>query len=99
VSYRILARHGYRHETVNHIAHEHARGTTHVNSIENFWSLVKQSIAGQFHSISVKHLGKYVDETAYKFDRRGTDYFPEMVARLVGGTPIPYRVLVANPEA
>ena len=74
------------------------RGLAHTNSIENFWSLFKRSIAGQFHSISVKHMGKYVDETAYKFNRRGTDYFPETVARLVDGTPFPYRTLIETTE-
>ena len=33
-SYRALARHGYRHEAVNHSADEWVRGDTHVNSIE-----------------------------------------------------------------
>ncbi len=97
-AYRILSRHGYRHEAVVHIAHEWTRGTAHTNSIENFWSLFKRSISGQFHSISVKHMGAYVDETAYKFNRRGSDYFPETVARLVNGTPFPYAVLTGAPE-
>ncbi len=97
-AYRILAKHGYRHESVVHIARQFARGTFHTNSIENFWSLIKRSIEGQFHSIGVKHLGAYVDETAYKFNRRGTDFFPETVARLVNGTPFPYRTLVSTEE-
>ncbi len=98
-AYRILSKHGYRHEAVVHIAHEWTRGLAHTNSIENFWSLFKRSIAGQFHSISVKHMGKYVDETAYKFNRRGTVYFPETVARLVNGTPFPYAVLIEKPKS
>jgi hypothetical protein len=84
---------------VVHIAHEWTRGLAHTNSIENFWSLFKRSISGQFHSISVKHMGKYVDETAYKFNRRGTEYFPETVARLVNGTPFPYRTLIETTES
>ncbi len=96
-AYRILSRYGYRHQGVVHIAHQWTKGTAHTNSIENSWSLFKRSIAGQFHSISVKHLGKYVDETAYKFNRRGTDYFPETVARLVNGTPFTYRALIEKP--
>jgi hypothetical protein len=97
-AYRILSKHGYRHEAAVHIAHEWTRGLAHTNSIENFWSPFKRSIAGQFHSISVKHMGKYVDETAYKFNRRGTDYFPERVARLMNATPFPYQVLIEKPK-
>jgi hypothetical protein len=92
--YRILAEKGYHHERVVHIAKQWTRGTVHTNAIENFWSLFKRSIAGQFHSISVKHLGSYVDETAYKFNRRGTDYFPETVSRLVNSEPMPFALLV-----
>ena len=80
-SYRALARHGYRHETVNHSADEWVRGETHVNSIEGFWSQLKRSIRGTHIHVSAKHLPKYLGEFEFRYNMRK---FPNlMFARLL----------------
>ena len=45
-------------------------GNTHTNTIESFWALLKRGMFGQFHSVSKKHLQKYVDEFCYRYNLR-----------------------------
>jgi transposase-like protein/Zn ribbon nucleic-acid-binding protein len=77
VCYQRLSKAGYSHQTVAHAAHEWTRGIVHTNTIEGFWSQLKRSIHGTFHSVSRKHLQKYVNEFAYRYNRRksGTPMF------------------------
>lgn len=68
--YRTLTRMGYIHESVNHSANEWARGKTHTNTIEGFWSQMKRSIDGTYHAISPKYLQTYVNEFAWRYNQR-----------------------------
>jgi len=43
---------------------------THVNSIENFWRHLKQSIKGTHTSVSPEKLETYAKEFEYRFNRR-----------------------------
>jgi transposase len=80
-SYGKLARHGYRHSTVNHSLDEWVRGKTHTNSIEGFWSQIKRSIRGTHIHVSAKHLSKYLGEFEFRYNLRRS---PEMMfARLL----------------
>jgi len=72
-SYRHLPNFGYIHETVNHGSKEYVRANVHTNSIDGFWSQLKRSIHGTFHHVSGKHLQKYVNEFAYRYNRRKSD--------------------------
>lgn len=67
--YTWLGRH-YKHGVVNHRKKEYARGDLHTNTIEGFWSQLKRSINGTYHYVSPKHLQKYVDEFAFRYDHR-----------------------------
>ncbi len=40
------------------------------NAVEGFWSHLKRTIFGVYHNVSKKHLQKYVDEIAYRFNTR-----------------------------
>ncbi len=48
-------------------------GDIHTNTIEGFWALLKRGMFGQFHSVSQKHLQKYVDEFCYRYNLRKAD--------------------------
>ena len=61
-----------KHEVVNHSQDEFVRGDFHTNSVEGFFSQLKRSIYGIYHSVSPKHLHRYVDETAYRYNTRQT---------------------------
>ena len=59
------------HEVVNHSAQEYVRtGNIHTNSIEGAFSLLKRSIIGIYHQVTPKHLARYCDETAYRYNNR-----------------------------
>lgn len=77
----------YDHQTVKHGASEYVRGMIHTNSIEGFWSLLKRGIIGIYHFTSEKHLQKYVDEFAYRYNSRTThdsERFADMVGNVQG---------------
>lgn len=80
-SYNQLSRHGYKHGRVNHSADEWVRGATHTNSIEGFWSRLKNSIRGTHVHVSRKHLSKYLGEFEFRWNSR---HAPEsMLPRLL----------------
>jgi transposase-like protein len=86
-----------RHETVNHIAGEYVRGDVTTNAIESAFSLFKRGLVGQFHKLSGKHLGRYLAEFEYRFNRRNDDgVFAETVRRLAGFKPLPFDVLTSE---
>ncbi len=49
---------------------EFSRGIVHVNTIEGFWSYVKNGIRGSYKSISKKYLPFYLAEYEWKFNHR-----------------------------
>lgn len=80
-SYKILGRLGYDHRTVEHGRKVWARGDTHVNTLEGFWSMLKRSIRGTHIHVSPKHLPKYLGEFEFRWNLR---HAPEtMFARLL----------------
>ncbi len=69
-SYRLLKRLGYNHQTVEHGRGQFVKGNTHTNTLEGFWSQLKRSIHGTYHSVSPKYLQTYVNEFSYRYNRR-----------------------------
>lgn len=84
--YKNMASYGFRHGMVRHGLREYVRGDIHTNTIEGFWSQMKRSIDGTYHSVSPKHLQSYVDEFAYRYNHRasGVPLFHLLLGRLVG---------------
>lgn len=58
----------YKHESVNHSGREYVKGDVHTNTIESFWSLLKRGHYGIFHTISDKHLHRYLAEFEARWD-------------------------------
>jgi transposase-like protein len=84
----------YDHSTVNHSKLEYVVGLTHTNSIENFWSLFKRGVVGQFHHVSQKHLDRYLDEFTYRFNGREDDkLFRNTLRNLVTGKTLTFEKL------
>ena len=48
-------------------------GDIHTNTIDGFWALLKRGMFGQFHSVSRKHLQRYVDEFCFRYNLREVD--------------------------
>jgi transposase-like protein len=64
----------YVHLTVNHSLGQFSDGKgTHTNNIENFWSIVKRGHHGVYHSWSVKHMQRYIDEFCFRANHRKDD--------------------------
>jgi len=68
-SYSKLKR-NYQHSTINHSLKIYVEGEIHTNSIENFWSVLKRGIYGIYHSVSERHLDRYLNEFASRFNER-----------------------------
>jgi transposase-like protein len=84
-----------RHESVNHSEEEWVRGDVHTNGIESVWSLLKRSIIGAYHQVSMKHLDAYLDELEHRFNNRKNEYiFRDTLTKLVRAEALPYRELV-----
>ena len=50
------------HEVVKHSVGEYVRGMASTNGMESFWSMLKRGYIGVYHSMSPKHLHRYVVE-------------------------------------
>lgn len=71
--YKRISLHGFKHQTVNHSSKQYVLGDIHTNTIEGFWSQLKRSINGTYHSVAPKYLQNYVDEFAYRYNLRHSD--------------------------
>jgi len=94
--YRGIGDEDTRHETVNHSIDEYARGNVNTNSVENIWSLLKRSIIGSFHKVSIKHLDAYLDELEWRFNNRDNPWlFRDTLIRLIQSDNVEYKELTA----
>jgi len=92
-----IADHNTTHETVDHRQHEWVRADVHTNTVEGVWSLLKRSIVGSYHQLSVKHLPAYLDEMAFRFNNRENPFlFRDTILRLLQAENLPYKKLIAH---
>ena len=70
--YRGLTRAGWKHESVVHSSplFEYARGDVTTNRVEGFFGLLKRGINGIYHSVSRKHLHRYLAEFQFRYNHR-----------------------------
>jgi len=89
----------YIHNVINH-ATEYVRGHVHTNGMENFWSLLKRTLGGTYISVEPFHLFRYLDEQAFRFNRRkGTDADRFLaVVSLISGKRLEYKQLIGKPS-
>lgn len=91
--------HGLRwftHETVNHMEeYVTATGVT-TNSIENFWSCLKRTLAGTYVAVEPAHMDSYLAEATFRFNNRKNmndgDRFTKALSQ-VGGKRLTYAEL------
>jgi len=83
-TYKTLPKFGFNHEAVNHGQNEYVRGIHHTNSVEGFWSHLKRGISSTHVAVSRKHLQKYVDEFAFRYNNRHApaEMFNRMLAQV-----------------
>ena len=60
------------HAVINH-SRAYVDGSTHTNTIEGFWSLLKRAWYGSHHHYRKHYTPLYVAEAAWKYNQRGSD--------------------------
>jgi transposase len=61
---------GYQHRRIRHSEKIYVSGTTHTQTIEGFWALVKNGIRGVYHSVGKGYLQSYLNEYSFRYNRR-----------------------------
>lgn len=81
-SYNLLAPRGYAHDTVQHGAGQYVDGIHHVNTVEGFWKLFKDSVKSTHIHISKKYASRYLDEFTFRSNHRqmGNAMFDLLIA-------------------
>ena len=96
--YKRMPKNITRHEIVNHSEKEYVRGEVHTGTIDGYWGLLKRSLIGSFHRVSIKHLHRYLSECEFKWNNReNQEIFAAMVLGLVIKSALRYKVLT-GPE-
>ena len=98
-AYEGLAR-THVHEAIDH-SREYVMGNVHTNGMENFWALLKRSLAGTYVAVAPFHLFRYVAEQVFRFNARDgcdADRFAAVLSR-VFGRRLTYRVLTGKDGA
>ncbi len=70
LAYQGLAIEYAGHGVVNHSEMQFRDGLAYTNTVEGFFSSLKRSIFGIYHSVSPKHLQRYCEETSYRYNSR-----------------------------
>jgi len=68
--YRKICQEYADHQRVQHGVYEYVRGDAHVNTAESFFALLKRGIHGIYHSVSKKHLHRYVAHAVFLYNNR-----------------------------
>ena len=87
----------YNRAITRHMIKEFVVGDCHTNGIESFWALFKRGYHGVYHQMSKKHLQRYLNEYAFRFNRKTLtmkEMFADVVARVAGSAQLPYKTLI-----
>jgi hypothetical protein len=69
-AYKALGREYRSHRRIKHEAKIYAMGDTHTQTVEGFFGLFKNGVRGVYHAISTDYLQAYLDEYAFRYNRR-----------------------------
>jgi transposase-like protein len=88
----------FNHDTINHGKGEYVRDGVTTNSIESVFAVLKRGLIGVYHHASPKHLGRYVDEFAFRLNegnvaRHTLDRLDSFIAG-VAGKRLTYKELI-----
>ena len=60
----------YNHKRINHSSKVYVVGNIHTNTVEGFWSLLKNGLRGVYHSVGKGYLQSYLNEYSFRYNRR-----------------------------
>jgi transposase len=92
-------RENYYHRRIRHSEKVYVAGDVHTQTIEGFWSLVKNGIKGVYHSVGRHYLQTYLNEYSFRYNRRfdTTPMFHSFL-RQIEKRDIPVRQTESIPE-
>lgn len=97
--YRAIGGLFFDHASVNHSEGEYVRDGVTTNSIESVFAVMKRGLIGVYHHASPKHLGRYVDEFAFRLNdgnvARHTLQRLDSFVKAVAGKRLTYKTLIA----
>ena len=82
------------HGTVNHSIKEYVRGSFfHTNTVENYFSIFKRGVTGNYQWVSAKHLKRYLGEFDFRYNTRDVTDFERaaLAAKGIVGKRLTYR--------
>jgi transposase-like protein len=74
-AYKRLGKEGYTHRRISHAAKIYVDGDVHTQTIDGFFGLFKSGVRGAHHAISHKWLQGYLNEWAWRYNRREDGYW------------------------
>jgi transposase-like protein len=82
--------------SVNHSAGEYVRGDVHTNTIEGAFGHFKRSIVGVYHKTSPKHIDRYLNMFAWRWNSRdmGEGQRVNALLKATVGRTLTYKVLI-----
>lgn len=89
------------HASVNHSQSQYRDGIAYTNSVEGFFSSLKRSIYGIYHSVSPKHLERYCVETSCRYNGRkmtDKDRFIQTMKQ-ANGNRLTYKLLIQKEKS
>lgn len=71
------------HRRIRHQERVYVDGDTHTQTVEGFFGLAKNGIRGVYHAVSAKWLQSYLNEYAWRYNRRhdSEPMFAQLLAR------------------
>jgi transposase len=69
-SYSTVGKEYKAHHRINHLMNVYVDGDAHTQTIEGFWGLFKNGVRGVYHAISTTYLQSYLNEYAFRYNRR-----------------------------
>jgi transposase-like protein len=96
----LYCRHDYTHKRINHSQGVYVDGNCHTQTIEGFWSTLKNGIGGVYHQVSAKYLQTYLDEYSFRYNRRhsGNLIFLALLEQVAAKSELrPVRATVQSP--
>ena len=96
-SYRGIGDKNTVHAYVDHSKGEYVHGQIHTNTVESVWSLFDRSVIGSYHKLSKKHLPRYLDEAAFRWNNRENPFlFRDTLLKLIEADALTYQSLVST---
>lgn len=101
-SYKDLDSGKFHHDSVRHrtgelVKYNDLKYATHTNEIESFWAMLKQEYKGTYHLFSEKHMDRYANEFAGRYNVREEDRMDQMesLVRDMNSKRLRYEDLIA----